>query len=237
MFKGNVKYKTGEKEISYDVYGYDTSTTCSLMLHGNGYTARKFMITNDIEEELSEDIVDDLTLDRRVNIDMAKVTVTTGKHKEGEKNVKNKVNALFFCQLAAVIRYVKSHCTKRNEKGYTGISLASKEFETRVETEYIIKYETEDAILASVKLRLGCIVNLRVESPTLSITLENDDSISDCLPKMVDGWQSGLKFDEDYLGFPLKPVEIEEVRNDNGMYTCIEDIVKAHPDKEFSWLL
>lgn len=239
MFKGTVKYKLQERqlEIPYEVYGYDTSTTCSLMLHGNGNTARKFMITSDLDEQLNDELLDDLPNDRRVNIDMAKVTVSTGKHKENDKMVKNKVNTLFFCQLAAVIRYAKSHCTKRNEKGYTGISLASKEFETRVETEYEIKYETEDKLLACLKLRLGCIVSLRIESPTLSITLEQDDSIADCLPKMVDGWTTGLKFNEDYLGFPLKEVETVEVTGIDGMYTCIEDIVKAHPDKEFSWLL
>lgn len=239
MFKGTIKYKLQERqlEIPYEVYGYDTSTTCSLMLHGNGNTARKFMITSDLDEQLNDDLLDDLPKDRRVNIDMAKVTVSTGKHKENEKMVKNKVNTLFFCQLAAVIRYAKSHCTKKNEKGYTGISLASKEFETRVETEYEIKYETEDKLLACLKLRLGCIVSLRIESPTLSITLEQDDSIADCLPKMVDGWTTGLKFNEDYLGFPLKEVEMVEVTGIDGMYTCIEDIVKAHPDKEFSWLL
>ena len=239
MFKGTVKYKLQERqlEIPYEVYGYDTSTTCSLMLHGNGNTARKFMITSDLDEQLNDDLLDDLPKDRRVNIDMAKVTVSTGKHKENDKMVKNKVNTLFFCQLAAVIRYAKSHCTKKNEKGYTGISLASKEFETRVETEYEIKYETEDKLLACLKLRLGCIVSLRIESPTLSITLEQDDSIADCLPKMVDGWTTGLKFNEDYLGFPLKEVEMVEVTGIDGMYTCIEDIVKAHPDKEFSWLL
>ena len=43
------------------------------------------------------------------------------------------------------------------------------------------------------------------------------------------------------MGIPLKE---EEQKEDNtnvvlskGMYTCIEDIIKAHPDKEFKWLL
>ena len=55
--------------------------------------------------------------------------------------------------------------------------------------------------------------------------------------KPKDAWSSGIKLDEEYLGFPQKPQVIRPTTSSDGLYHSIEEIIEAHPDKEFSWLL
>ena len=237
MLKGQVIYKVDENtEYLYNVTGFDAATL-SLNMIGIKARARRFMCSMNMDSNDFFDGEDDEQ--RRVDIKLTKVAVQTGKHNENGKMVKNMVNDVLFCQMAAVIRYVKNHCIKKNEKYYTGITLASKEFEAVTDTEYIIPFPNrENETLATVLLHLGCIYELHIDSPTLKIDLKNDSTIEDFLPKLTDAWQAGIKFDKDYLGFEPERFEtVENIETINGMYTCIEDVIKAHPDKEFSWLL
>ncbi len=236
MLSGKVIYKVNENtRYVYEVTGFDSSVL-SLNMVGLG-AAKRFMCSADMDSNDFFDGEDDQS--RRVDIKLVKIAVQTGKHNENGKMVKNPVNDLLFCQLAAVIRYVKGHCIKKNEKYYTGITLASKEFEAITDTEYVIPFPNKkDETLATVTLHLGCIYELHVDAPTLKIDLTNDATIEDYLPKLTDAWQSGIKFDADYLGFEPEQMEtVDNLDTVNGMYTCIEDVIKAHPDKEFSWLL
>lgn len=236
MLSGKVIYKVDENtRYVYEVTGFDSSVL-SLNMVGLG-AAKRFMCSAAMDSNDFFEGEDDQS--RRVDIKLVKVAVQTGKHNENGKMVKNPVNDLLFCQLASVIRYVKGHCIKKNEKYYTGITLASKEFEAITDTEYVIPFPNKkDETLATVTLHLGCIYELHVDAPTLKIDLTNDATIEDYLPKLTDAWQSGIKFDADYLGFEPEQMEtVDNLDTVNGMYTCIEDVIKAHPDKEFSWLL
>ncbi len=235
MLKGLLQYKADANTIyEYDVKGSD-SATLSLILTARKYSGKRFMCNPNPQPNDYYDGEDDDF--RRVDVKLAKVNVQTGKHTENGKQVKNAINSDFFCQLGAVIRYVKNQCNKKNEKYFTGVSLASKEFEVITETEYVIKKPNSQDVLAEIKLNLGCISEIHLNAPTMTLDLIDDKSLDEYLPTIKDGIAKGIKFDYEYLGFEPQPAVTANVTSVDGMYTCIEDVIAAHPDKEFSWLL
>lgn len=235
MLKGLLQYKVDANTIyEYDVKGSDAATL-SLILTARKYSGKRFMCNPNPQPNDYYDGEDDDF--RRVDIKLAKVNVQTGKHTENGKQVKNAINSDFFCQLGAVIRYVKNQCNKKNEKYFTGVSLASKEFEVITETEYVIKKPNSQDVLAEIKLNLGCISEIHLNAPTMTLDLVDDKSLDEYLPTIKDGIAKGIKFDYEYLGFEPQPTVVANVTSVDGMYTCIEDVIAAHPDKEFSWLL
>lgn len=233
MLQGYINYHSPEtgRLFKYNVKAIDTSSNLSMIIGSYNYDAQAFLANKECED--GANVIDD----RRVDIKLAKVVVQTCKVLADGKPKKAEVNADFFCRLAALIRYVKTHCNARNEEYYTGLQLASGDFEVAVDTKYVIPFDASSETLAKVTLTIGCLTSLWLKTSDFEIVL-NSTSEETCLfPQIKDGWTSGIRFTEEYLGFPLKPKENLEAVLFQGMYTCIEDIVNAHPDKEFSWLL
>ena len=234
MLIGSIVYNSQSgKTYKYSAKGVDNSFSMSLSLASANYDAILCM-----EEEGISDSTTALW-ERRFDIGMANINVQTQNSISPStgKKVKAPINTDFFCSLGSVIRYAKVNCIKRNEKGYTGLQLASGEFEVHPESDYIIKFPNSDDIFAEVRLNYGDIVKLHINSPRFVIDLEDDAGETELFYKIVDGQKVGIKFDSDYLGFDVTQYIVEDIASEDGLYTCIEDIVKAHPDKEFSWLL
>ena len=234
MLIGSIVYNSQSgKTYKYSAKGIDNSFSMSLSLASANYDAILCM-----EEEGISDSTTALW-ERRFDIGMANINVQTQNSISPStgKKVKAPINTDFFCSLGSVIRYAKVNCIKRNEKGYTGLQLASGEFEVHPESDYIIKFPNSDDIFAEVRLNYGDIVKLHINSPRFVIDLEDDAGETELFYKIVDGQKVGIKFDSDYLGFDVTQYIVEDIASEDGLYTCIEDIVKAHPDKEFSWLL
>ncbi|MBR4315322.1 MAG: hypothetical protein IKP66_10475, partial [Lachnospiraceae bacterium] len=209
MLKGLLQYKVDANTIyEYDVKGSDAATL-SLILTARKYSGKRFMCNPNSQPNDYYDGEDDDF--RRVDIKLAKVNVQTGKHTENGKQVKNAINSDFFCQLGAVIRYVKNQCNKKNEKYFTGVSLASKEFEVITETEYVIKKPNTQDVLAEIKLNLGCISEIHLNAPTMTLDLIDDKSLDEYLPTIKDGIAKGIKFDYEYLGFEPQPTVVANV--------------------------
>ena len=231
-----IKYHNNRRFI-YNVNATDTSETFSMYITSGNYDAIMYMSNNEYKEDT------DALWERSVEIKMAKVNVQTNQKIEQvngkDKKVKCSVNADFFCRLGALIRYAKVNCNSRNEEGFTGLQLASGEFEAITEKNYIIKFPMDATrTLARVTLRYGDIVAINIQSDDFLIDLSTDLSIEErVFYKPKDAWTSGIKLDEEYLGFPQLPQVIPTVSSSDGMYHSIEEIIAAHPDKEFSWLL
>ena len=208
-----------------------------MYITSGNYDAIMYMSNNECKEDT------DALWERSVEIKMAKVNVQTNQKIEQvngkDKKVKCSVNADFFCRLGALIRYAKVNCNSRNEEGFTGLQLASGEFEAITEKNYIIKFPMDATrTLARVTLRYGDIVAINIQSDDFLIDLSTDLSVEErVFYKPKDAWTSGIKLDEEYLGFPQLPQVIPTVSSSDGMYHSIEEIIAAHPDKEFSWLL
>lgn len=231
-----IKYHNNRRFI-YNVNATDTSETFSMYITSGNYDAIMYMSNNECKEDA------DALWERSVEIKMAKVNVQTNQKIEQvngkDKKVKCSVNANFFCRLGALIRYAKVNCNSRNEEGFTGLQLASGEFEAITEKNYIIKFPMDATrTLARVTLRYGDIVAINIQSDDFLIDLSTDLSVEErVFYKPKDAWTSGIKLDEEYLGFPQLPQVIPTISSSDGMYHSIEEIIAAHPDKEFSWLL
>lgn len=176
--------------------------------------------------------------DRRCNINLTNVVVATEKGEIDGKSKKLKVNNDFFCRLGSLVRYVKIHCTKRNEKGYVGLDLASGEFDVTATSDYIIPYPCEPTkTLAEVTLTYGDITSLKLNTEDFVIELKNNTALELQFPRIVDGLKIGFKVnDADYLGFPVPEDAPVESSTAQLMYQNLEEVIAAHPDKEFSWL-
>lgn len=231
-----IKYHNNRRFI-YNINATDTSETFSMYITSGNYDAIMYMSNNECKEDA------DALWERSVEIKMAKVNVQTNQKIEQvngkDKKVKCSVNADFFCRLGALIRYAKVNCNSRNEEGFTGLQLASGEFEAITEKNYIIKFPMDATrTLARVTLRYGDIVAINIQSDDFLIDLSTDLSVEErVFYKPKDAWTSGIKLDEEYLGFPQLPQVIPTISSSDGMYHSIEEIIAAHPDKEFSWLL
>lgn len=237
MLSGQIAYTYMGRTFRYDVEALDTSETFSMYMTSGNYDALLLMCNADITEDPH------VMNERAVEIKMSKINVDTQKvvrEVYGKpKTFKCGVNADLFCRLGALIRYVKVHCNTRTEDGYTGLQLASGEFEARIERDYTVHYPLDNSrVLANVKMRYSDIIAIHIKTNDFDITL--DQSLSDYERLFVhpkDAWTSGFKLDEEYLGFPVEPdVKVENTPVD-GIYQTIEEIMAAHPDKEFKWLL
>lgn len=242
MLVGTIKYKVGlrddlaPKYENFEFDGVDSSTCLYGRLRTHSYRAIDIMAGVQDSDSLWE---------RRLNINLSsvKVEVETYLDKTTGKRMKKPVNYDFFCKLGALIRYAKSKCQKKNALGYTGLKLASGEYVPESEITYIIPLDKKnsndaDVNLGTVVLCLGEIKELHIHTDEFIIDIKEDKSremtvfydIKNSTPK-------GFKFDEETLGFYIAPQVVEKVSSNNGMYTCLEDIIKNNPEKEYSWLL
>ena len=237
MLSGKITYYKNNKRFVYDVDATDTSENFSMYMTSGNYDA--IMLTSN--PEFKED--PDALWERSVTVKLAKVDVQT-KTKVAEvdgkqKNVKCQVNADFFCRLASIIRYCKVNCNTFTEKGYTGLQLASGEFEAMSEKSYILKFPLDESrVLAEVTLNYGDLVSISAHTDDFDIELySNTGKEERVFYKPKNAWSSGIRLDSEYLGFQLKEQVIPSAVSSDGMYHSIEDIIAAHPDKEFKWLL
>lgn len=233
MLQGYCIYSRDNVKMRYKLTGVDDSVELRLTVAGTELNSY-----DNMADPTGVDTSDALWT-RRADIQLSKIKVETAQRTDPEtgKKVKAPVNTDFWCRFGALIRYAKQQCTSHNEKGYTGLKLASNEFETSDTSEYIITFPDGKGIFANVKLNLGSISYLKLSTSDFEIELEDDPSYIEIFPKIKDGFISGLRFDTEYLGFEVPVVAPKPIVTNGGMYTCIEDIVADHPDKEFSWLL
>lgn len=237
MLSGKISYYRGNKRFIYDVDATDTSENFSMYMTSGNYDAIMLMSNSEFKED------PDALWERSVSIKLAKVDVQT-KTKVAEvdgkqKNVKCLVNADFFCRLASIIRYCKVNCNTFTEKGYTGLQLASGEFEAMSEKSYILKFPMDESrVLAEVTLNYGDLVDISAHTDDFDIELHSNTGKEErVFYKPKNAWSSGIRLDSEYLGFQLKEQVIPTTVSSDGMYHSIEDIIAAHPDKEFKWLL
>lgn len=239
MITGTIAYKCDGKKYIYDVEGFDTSETFSFYMSSANYNAVTMMGMDEagyVDE-------DELLWERSVEIKLGKINVQTNitmQEVNGkQKKVKSHVNADLFCKLAALFRFVKSQCKQEYSEDYTGLQLASGEFEAQTERTYIIPFPMDsNTRLAKIKLSFGSVVALSCETDDFVINLDTDRYVEDrVFTRPKDAWSSGFMFNRDYLSFDLKPQVIVQQSSSDGMYHTIEEIIEAHPDKEFSWLL
>lgn len=233
MFCGEIYYNhSSGKTLKYDVSGVDNSSTCSLLLSSVDYDAILAMESDDLSDS------DTALWERRCDIGIGDIKVETGSRVVYGRVRKNPVNSFFFCRLGALIRYAKINCSKSKGRGYSSLRLASGEFELQSRCDYEVFYPMDSSrLLARVTLDYGDIVSIFIQTDTFTVDLRSSDRGILLFRPIKDGWRSGIAYDRDYLGFDVKKQELIQVSSNMGMYTCIQDVIKAHPNKELGWLL
>lgn len=231
MLRGTITHKaTG---FSYKVYGMDTAGSLNLRISSQKFNAICLMSNQDCVELGNE------LWERGIKISTAKIDVETEHHTDATtgKIVKSPINQEFFCQLGAILRYLKVHCTTRNIDGFTGLQLASGEFEPEEYTSFTIPTEDGSGTLATVKLRLGNIYEMKCESPLFSIDIVNDPLLDNELyPSFKNGISKGFANTIEYLGFEVQKQTVFASNALGGMYSSLDEVIEAHPEKEFEWL-
>lgn len=231
MLRGTITHKaTG---FSYKVYGMDTAGSLNLRISSQKFNAICLMSNPDCIELGNE------LWERGIKISTAKIDVETEHHTDATtgKIVKSPINQEFFCQLGAILRYLKVHCTTRNIDGFTGLQLASGEFEPEEYTSFTIPTEDSSGTLATVKLRLGNIYEMKCESPLFSIDIVNDPLLDNELyPSFKNGISKGFANTIEYLGFEVQKQTVFASNALGGMYSSLDEVIEAHPEKEFEWL-
>lgn len=231
MLRGTITHKaTG---FSYKVYGMDTAGSLNLRISSQKFNAICLMSNPDCVELGNE------LWERGIKISTAKIDVETEHHTDATtgKIVKSPINQEFFCQLGAILRYLKVHCTTRNIDGFTGLQLASGEFEPEEYTSFTIPTEDGSGTLATVKLRLGNIYEMKCESPLFSIDIVNDPLLDNELyPSFKNGISKGFANTIEYLGFEVQKQTVFASNALGGMYSSLDEVIEAHPEKEFEWL-
>lgn len=229
MLRGTIRYKNH----IYNAYGLDTSSSLSLRLESSRYDSILFMGNEDMIETGDE------LWERGFNVGMASVSIETkvSTNKETGKKIKAPVNTDLFLRLGAVLRYVKSHCYTRYISGFTGLQLASGEYNPEAVTTYVIPFECEGGTLAEVELKLGNIYNIKIATENIDIDLKDDVfSQSEIMPVFKDGIKKGFKLDSEYLDFEIPSQRIDVSNSVYGLYSSLAEVIEAHPDKELEWL-
>lgn len=225
MLSGKISY---EGRV-YNVIGTDSASSLRLRMSSNKYDDILFMASGKEDgDELWE---------RTVEIKVSTVTVETHVSLDPKgKKIKSPINTEMFCRIGAFIRYIKSHCYVKYIDGYIGLQLASGDYTPESETSYKVPLGTSGEF-ANIRLKFGEIVELSASYGGISVELLSNRE-EEILPAPKDGVTKGIAFNKEYLHFDLEEQSVELSNTViGGMYRNLEEVMRAHPEKEFEWLL
>lgn len=225
MLSGKISY---EGRV-YNVIGTDSASSLRLRMSSNKYDDILFMASGKEDgDELWE---------RTVEIKVSTVTVETHVSLDPKgKKIKSPINTEMFCRIGAFIRYIKSHCYVKYIDGYIGLQLASGDYTPESETSYKVPLGTSGEF-ANIRLKFGEIVELSASYGGISVELLSNRE-EEILPAPKDGVTKGIAFNKEYLHFDLEEQSVELSNSViGGMYRNLEEVMRAHPEKEFEWLL
>lgn len=225
MLSGKISY---EGRV-YNVIGTDSASSLRLRMSSNKYDDILFMASGKEDgDELWE---------RTIEIKVSTVTVETHVSLDSNgKKIKSPINTEMFCRIGAFIRYIKSHCYVKYIDGYIGLQLASGDYTPESETSYKIPLGTSGEF-ANIRLKFGEIVELSASYGGISVELLANRE-EEILPAPKDGVTKGIAFNKEYLYFDLEEQSVELSNTViGGMYRNLDEVMRAHPEKEFEWLL
>lgn len=251
---GNVRH--------YLLTGLDSSSSLQLLVESHLYDDNEYIAFPSGLEEKGVNPADvDVKEARRVDIGLSSVKVETCRvdvEVPKPKTINCPVNTEIFVRLGALIRYSKSKCFGANNVEYTGLKVSSDEYTPNLYQTYNIPIDNQPvggkiclqsfidredlSLLGTITLLMGEINKLSLVSPYIEIKLE-EDGMNPQFPVLrafTTSVSKGFRQDEDYLGFKVEYAKASTNLDQGsawGYYTKVEDIVAAHPEKNFSWLL
>lgn len=251
---GNVRH--------YLLTGLDSSSSLQLLVESHLYDDNEYIAFPSGLEERGVNPADvDVKEARRVDIGLSSVKVETCRvdvEVPKHKTINCPVNTEIFVRLGALIRYSKSKCFGANNVEYTGLKVSSDEYTPNLYQTYNIPIDNQPvggticlqsfidredpSFLGTITLLMGEINKLSLVSPYIEIKLE-EDGMNPQFPVLrafTTLVSKGFRLSEDYLGFKVEYAKASTNLDQGsawGYYTNVEDIIAAHPEKNFSWLL
>lgn len=244
MLTGTIIYRTKHYtdgtpyNAIYQIEGADTLASITTRISTHDYEAIGVMNGDPKLEELQL---------RRFNINTGTCKVETVKYTdENGKEKPRPVNNEFFVRLAATIRYAKTMCTSKNSEDYTGIAMATTDFEPAVRRKYNIP-DGDGYTIGSVVLDKGAIVEMHLDTPLFKIDIEDKATFDmEAFNDFTIAKNVGFKIDEEHLGFnPLcsgsSGIVSEYLTGFDSsvsslLYRNLDEVIKYHPEREFEWL-
>lgn len=239
MLKGILEFRDGENVVKFNTIAKDSFNDFKMRLDldvDNTLNTRSMFIYG---SQLL-----DTTYDKEgneVNNYYGSDNFSTSRRLEVKKTNKYKSNIMnrdFCSKISNLIRYVQIN-------GYKGYSDGE---EKEFKNTRIVKLDG----VGTVTYSIGLITALHVESPYVKIDLQTveDKNLGEAIFKELkekDNYGNilsatpvvnvGFKLCKEFLGFDYEPRIAKEVPNMMGMYTNIEDVIEANPDKNTSWIL
>lgn len=264
MLKGYMSCLCEDGKVRrYLLTGMDSSSSLQLLVESHLYDDNEYIALPSTLEAKGVNPADvDIKEARRVDIGLSSVKIETcrvdveiPKH----KTISCPVNSDIFVRLGSLIRYSKAKCFGANNVEYTGLTISSDDYSPNQSQTYNIPLDNQPAegtpclesffsgredvnSLGTITLTMGEISNLHLISPYIEIEL-NEDGLRPMYPVLrtfTPSVSKGFRQDEDYLGFKVEYAKASSNLDQGsayGYYTDIKDIIAAHPEKNFQWLL
>lgn len=227
MLVGRVMFREGENWYALDIRGIDLSSAFQGVLETHTQSLINYVGATEGIGGLSM---------RRFDIKSGSVKVESTKYvaPNGKEKV-NPVNDAFWCKFGALYSYAKKNCKAKHERGYTGIQLVSDDFLEEMESTFDIPFPDGSGILAEVVLRLGIVNSMKLKTDDFYIELESKEG-EEVFSKINTGVNKGFKYNTETLGFEIPKQKVQTTSDTTELYGTLEEIMDAHPDKDFAWL-
>lgn len=217
LLKGYIKFE----DYYFSVYGVDTSSSLNLTLCSPLVETMRFLDPDNNEITYSE---------KRVKIKGSTMSIESEKGYDGKRY---KPNLDFFAKLGVLLRYIKNNCINKNSE----FQLDTGTFDARVKNDYSVDV---GGSIAKVTLAYSLITDLHFKGLGFEIELE---SVNSTRAYYTTNENVTLKFKKSDLR-ELLGIEVEEpvrldfsnINSESSFYANVEEIVAAHPNKDFSWL-
>lgn len=234
MLKGTITVKAKEgfsdKTYVYTVVGKDTPTNFTGIISSYAVDSLLF---------LGDGAMDNMPPKREFVITQGTYKVQQVLREVNVKGVMKKkkapINKDVFGRLGALMSYCKQRCNNSTSTEDNLIADASGIGNSSVTSTFSIPKGITDEIIGTVTRQVGTVIKMDIETDYFIIHLEEDGNNSSQVFNGIGNSQTyAFRFDKDTLGFPIrKPVIAEEMF---GLYNSLEEIIEAHPEKDFLWL-
>lgn len=264
MLKGYMSCLCEDGKVRrYLLTGMDSSSSLQLLVESHLYDDNEYIALPKTLEGKGVNPADvDIKEARRVDIGLSSVKIETCRvdvEIPKPKTISCPVNSDIFVRLGSLIRYSKAKCFGANNVEYTGLTISSDDYSPNQSQTYNIPLDNQpeegtpclesfftdredENSLGTITLMMGEISNLHLISPYIEIEL-NEDGLRPMYPVLrtfTPSVSKGFRQDEDYLGFKVEYAKASSNLDQGsayGYYTDIKDIIAAHPEKNFQWLL
>lgn len=238
LLKGHIKYQDKEtgNVYHYNVEGVDTSGSLNLTLSNPITSTMQYLDPHNYDLAYTSKRIQIKGTTMRIESEKDYTNVDPNDEKPKLKRFRPNVD--FFARLGTLIRYIKTNCVNKNST----LKLETGVFDAKISTEYQVQVGEQ---VAKVTLDYSLLSFLSFKGYGFDIELRNETSksgyVAEAYQTTKENVQITFKKSDFYelFGIPEPKVfklDFDNINGESDFYSNIDEIIKAHPDKDFSWL-